>query len=41
MRMVVGQAMMVVAIGVAAGAAAAWPLTRLMQTLLGVDPLIC
>jgi putative ABC transport system permease protein len=39
MRMVLGQAMTLAAIGVAAGAAAAWTLTRLMQKLLfGVEP---
>jgi putative ABC transport system permease protein len=39
MRMVVGQAMVLTAIGVAAGAAGAWTLTRLMQKLLfGVQP---
>jgi putative ABC transport system permease protein len=39
MRMVIGQAMTLAAIGLAAGAGGAWALTRLMQTLLfGVDP---
>jgi putative ABC transport system permease protein len=39
LRMVVGQAMRLAAIGLAAGAAGAWVLTRLMQKLLfGVTP---
>ena len=39
LRMVVGQAMMLAAVGIAAGAAGAWGLTRLMQKLLfGVEP---
>ena len=39
MRMVIGQAMMLAAIGLAAGAVGAWILTRLMQKLLfGVEP---
>jgi putative ABC transport system permease protein len=39
MRMVFGQAMVLAAIGVAAGAVGAWLLTRLMQNLLfGVEP---
>ena len=39
LRMVVGQAMVLAAAGIAAGAAGAWGLTRLMQNLLfGVEP---
>jgi len=39
MRMVVAQAMTLVAVGLAAGAVCAWLLTRLMQKLLfGVEP---
>ena len=39
MRMVLGQALTLAAIGVAAGAGGAWMLTRLMQKLLfGVEP---
>jgi putative ABC transport system permease protein len=39
LKMVVGQAMMLALVGVAAGAAGAWILTRLMQKLLfGVEP---
>jgi putative ABC transport system permease protein len=39
LKMVVGQAMTLALIGVAAGAAGAWILTRLMQKLLfGVEP---
>jgi ABC-type antimicrobial peptide transport system permease subunit len=39
LKMVVGQAMTLALIGVAAGAAGAWILTRLMQKLLfGVQP---
>ena len=39
LRMVVGQAMTLAAVGIAAGAVGAWGLTRLMQKLLfGVEP---
>jgi putative ABC transport system permease protein len=39
LRMVVGQAMLLAALGIAAGAGGAWGLTRLMQKLLfGVEP---
>jgi putative ABC transport system permease protein len=39
LRMVVGQAMTLAGVGIAAGAAGAWGLTRLMQKLLfGVEP---
>ena len=39
LRMVVGQAMTLAAVGIAVGAAGAWGLTRLMQKLLfGVEP---
>jgi len=39
LRMVVGQAMTLAAVGIAAGAVGAWGLTRLMQKLLfGVQP---
>jgi putative ABC transport system permease protein len=39
LRMVVGQAMLLAALGIAAGAGGAWGLTRLMQRLLfGVEP---